>query len=162
MLRAGDPAPDFTLRNPFDVEVSLRDALEHSAIVLEFVRGTWDPDSRTRIAALAAEKLDLVDLGARSLVVTCERPDDARRFIETSEFALSLLVDRDREASRAYGVYKRFWYGAFGVARPATFVIDRCAFVRYAHVARAPIDSAELGDVVRVLGELRSDAQRGV
>jgi len=55
-LVQGDPAPDFTLKTPHDVEISLHPTLLKGPVLLEFIRGTWDPASRERIAELAASR----------------------------------------------------------------------------------------------------------
>ena len=142
--RDGDPAPGFTLSTPHGVSVSLEDLLEERTLVLEFIRGTWDPNAKTRLEELARVRTSFLELEGRIAVVTCERPGEAKRFLETGSEPRTLLVDTGGDTAKRYGVYQRFSYGAFGVARPSTWVIDRCGFVRMAHAGRSPIDAAPI------------------
>jgi len=48
----GSPAPDFDLRTPFGVVVRLTDCLREGPVLIDFIRGTWDPDARRRLKAL--------------------------------------------------------------------------------------------------------------
>lgn len=159
-LKPGDPAPEFNLRTPFDVEVSLRPLLEEGPVVLEFIRGSWDPEARKRLDELDALEDRLKEYRARSIVVSCERQSTAGSYLEAVSIRLALVVDSERQVSRAYGVYQRFSFGAFRLARPATFLVDRCGFIRYAHVGRSPIDVAPVQAILRSLDELRDEAAR--
>ena len=69
-LVQGDPAPDFTLKTPHDVEISLHPTLLKGAVLLEFIRGTWDPASRERIAELAASRDRFRELKGTPLVLS--------------------------------------------------------------------------------------------
>jgi peroxiredoxin len=158
--RSGDPAPEFELLTPWGVKVGLRECLLRHAALVEFIRGSWDPCSRERLLELTSSRERLEALGARALVVTCERASMARAYLELNPSSLTLLVDEAREASRAYGVFQRFSFGAFGVARPASFAVDRCGFVRYAHAGRSPIRAAPLEELLQALQAIEAEARR--
>ncbi|MBI4603421.1 MAG: redoxin domain-containing protein [Planctomycetes bacterium] len=160
-VQVGSSAPEFTLATPHGVEVRLTSCLVEGNLLLEFVRGTWDPDARRRLAALAEARERLRDLGAKVLVVACERPPAAARYLEERPLPLTLLLDETRAVARGYGVLQRFSLPRWNVARPASFVIDRCGFVRYAWVARLPIHAAPLEEVCRTLAELAGRRRGG-
>jgi len=159
--RSGDPAPDIRLATAFGVEVELHPLLVEGPVLLEFIRGTWDPDGRARLAELGTAGPELrARYRARTLAVSCESPETARRYLEGRPEALPLVLDEARRAARAYGVFRRFSWGAINVALPASFVIDRCGFIRLTHVGRSPIDCAPLDRIIGSLDALEAESSR--
>jgi peroxiredoxin len=150
-LKIGDPAPGFFLRTPHGVEVSLTACLLEGAVLVEFIRGTWDPDARRRLGALAAERERFREAGARIVVIACERPGPAASYLAAHPSPLTVLLDEDRRVARSYGVLQRFSLPLPNVARPASFVVDRCGFIRYAYVARLQVHSSDLEEVLAAL-----------
>ena len=159
-ISRGDPAPDFTLTTPHDAEVSLHPALRKGPVLLEFIRGTWDPASRERIEYLVRSKEQLAELAGALLIVSCEDRAGARKYLDDGTCPFSLLIDPLFEASLAFGVFQKFSWGAVNVARPASFIIDRCGFVRHCHVASSPIDAAPLDALLEKLLSLRKEELR--
>ena len=155
----GDPAPDFTLATPHGVEISLHPSLRKGPAVLEFIRGTWDPAARERITELAGEKQRIEDLGGNLLIVSCEDPGSAGSYLDTGTCPFSLLVDPAFEASRAFGVFQKFSWGAVNVARPASFIIDRCGFVRHSRAGSSPIDAAPVETLLEKFDALRKEEE---
>ncbi len=155
----GDPAPGFALATPWGVAVSLHACLRNGPVLVEFVRGTWDPNTRARLDELSALRASIgpspraVD-SVRVLAVSCERAESARRLLEAAPTSVSYLIDAQREIAKSYGVYRRFSFGAVRVARPASFVIDPCGFVRFARVAASPIDATPVDDLANAIARL--------
>jgi len=147
----GDPTSDFQLLTPFEVEVSLHASLLRGYVLLEFIRGTWDPNARERIAELTGIKPRLDERSVRPLLVSCERTETARAYLEAHSNPLTVLIDRTRSVSKTWGVYQRFSFGALHVARTASFLVDRCGFVRFAHVGRSPVDVASVDTLITTL-----------
>ncbi|MEM7232545.1 MAG: peroxiredoxin family protein [Planctomycetota bacterium] len=158
--RFGDPAPDFTAKTPHDIELSLGALLERGTLVVEFLRGTWDPNSRDRIFELSAARAQLAERNALVLLVSCEPIRQAKEFIEKGDLPLRLVADSDRELSRQFGVYQKFSFGAIHVARASTFIIDRAAYVRFAHVGSSPIDAAPLEKLLAELQAIADESKR--
>ena len=156
----GDPSPDFTLSPPHDVEISLHPTLRKGPVLLEFIRGTCDPTSRERIEYLCRSKEQLEELEGTLLLVSCEDLADARKYLDDGTCPFSLLIDPLFEASLAFGVFQKFSWGAVNLARPASFIIDRCGFVRHCHVGSSPIDAAPLEDLLEKLFALREEELR--
>ena len=123
-------------------------------VLIDFIRGTWDPDSRRRIQLLAAARDRFGEAKSRALIVTCERPGSVASYLEEEPCPLPILVDHDRRCARAYGVLQRWSLPVWNIARPSSFVVDRCGFVRFAYVAPLQIHSADLGEILRVLGKV--------
>ena len=68
------------------------------------------------------------DARIRVLVVAGEDPSAARRYLSEHPTPLTILLDGGRSVVRSFGVYQRFGMGAWNVARPASFLIDRAGF----------------------------------
>lgn len=160
-LQVGDSAPFFFLKTPYDVEVALAKRLLEGAVVLDFVRGSWDPDTRERLDALAGARATLEELEARLLVVACERAETLAGYLDKHPSPLTLLVDSTREVSRSYGILRRFSFPVLNIARPSTFVIDRCGFVRYSYVSRLSVHAAPLKEIYQALRDVRSTRAQG-
>ena len=157
----GDPAPDFTLATPHGVEVSLHSSLGKGAAVLEFIRGTWDPAARERITELAGAKEHIDELGGNLLIISCEDPGSAGSYLDAGTCPFSLLADPAFEASQLFFVFQKFSWGAVNVARPASFIIARCGFLRYCHTGSSPLDAAPLDELLGSLRSLREEEQTG-
>lgn len=156
----GDPAPDFTLSTPLDVELSLHPTLLKGPVLLEFIRGTWDPATRERIEELAASSDRFRDLKGTPLLISCEEAEGAGKFLEEGGCPFSLLIDVHFEASQAFGVFQKFSWGAINVARPASFIIDRCGYVRLSHVGSSPIDGAAVDGLLEKFAALKEEEGR--
>ena len=161
-LRPGDSAPEFFLRTADGAEMSLARCLLEGHLLVEFLRGTWDPDSRRRIAELEAARDSFRSRGADIVAIACEQARNMGLYLAERPTSLPLLADEERSTARAYGVLHRFTLPIPNVARPSSFLVDRCGFVRHAYVARLQIHSAPLGGILEVLDEMgRTEAPPG-
>ena len=137
-LRIGDSAPDFFLTTTTGVEVGLAACLLEGPVLLDFIRGTWDPDSRKRLKLLSGERDRFREARARAFIITCEHPGTAARYLEEEPSTVPVLVDYERRVTRSYGVLQRWSLPVWNIARPSSFVVDRCGFVRFVYVAPLP------------------------
>jgi len=158
MVKIGDSAPEFFLSTPYGVEIILAACLLEGPVLLEFIRGTWDPDSRKRLDRLARELPRFGEAKTRVITIACERAQTAARYLEEHPTPVTLLLDEDRRVARQYGVLQKFSLPVWNVARPSSFVVDRCGFVRYTYVAQLQIHSADIDEILEVLKKMeRSD-----
>ncbi len=159
-LKVGDPAPDIFLPAANGLEVSLRACVMEGPVLVEFIRGTWCPNGRGRLKALADSRAAFRDEGARILVVVCEKPDNVLRYLAASPSPLTILLDERRLVARAFGVHHRFGLGAWNIARPASFLIDHAGFVRRVFVAKLPIEAEPVASVLEMLRAIREEEAR--
>lgn len=125
MLEAGQPAPDFTLKDAAGNTVRLAD-LRGKKVVLYFYPKDMTPgctqescDFRDRHAALQAA-------GAVVLGISPDSEKSHQKFAAKYELPFTLLADPDNVAATAYGVWKeKSMYGRtyMGIER-STFLID--------------------------------------
>lgn len=86
--------------------------------------------------------------------VVGQRSEKVRRYVEAAGLPFDILVDDTRETMKAYGVWQRIGIDAWNIARPALFLIDRGAIVRYSFVASTqfefPTHEQILDEIVRL------------
>jgi peroxiredoxin Q/BCP len=125
MLAIGDNAPDFTLLNQDDEEVSLSD---HSGewLVLYFYPKDDTPGCTTEACDFTDELDDFVSLGSTVIGVSADSTASHRKFIKKHRIGIVLLSDPDKEVLKAYGAWgKKKNYGKEyeGTIR-STFIIS--------------------------------------
>ena len=91
---------------------------------------------------------------------SCEDPGSAGSYLDAGTCPFSLLADPAFEASEVFCVFQKFSWGAVNVARPASFIIDRCGFLRYCHTGSSPLDAAPLDELLGSLRSLRDEEDR--
>ncbi|GIH48117.1 peroxiredoxin Q/BCP [Microbispora rosea] len=124
-LQPGDAAPDFTLIDADDNEVSL-ESFRGKRVILYFYPAAMTPgctkqacDFRDNLGALTAQ-------GFVVLGVSKDKPAKLRQFRERDALTFPLLSDTGLDVHKAYGAYgEKTNYGKtiMGVIR-STFVID--------------------------------------
>jgi peroxiredoxin len=159
-LKAGDPAPDIFLPAANGQEISLRACVLEGPVLVEFIRGTWCPEGRKRLKELAAARGGFREERARILVVVCEDPRTVERYLAAHPSPLTVLLDQKRLVARAYGVHQRFGLAALNIARPASFLIDRAGFIRRVFVAKLPIETAPVEEILTALRGFEEERAR--
>jgi peroxiredoxin len=66
--------------------------------------------------------------------VLAQNRDAVRRYIEETGLPFDILIDERREMAKAYGVWHRVGIDAWNIARPAWFLIDRDAAIRWSFI----------------------------
>jgi len=63
-----------------------------------------------------------------------QKRDAVRRYIEETGLPFDILIDERREMAKAYGVWHRIGIDAWNIARPAVFLIEPDASIRYSFI----------------------------
>jgi peroxiredoxin len=66
-----------------------------------------------------------------------QQRDAVRRYIEETGLPFDILIDERREMAKAYGVWHRIGLDAWNIARPAVFLIDQDASIRYSFIGNS-------------------------
>jgi glutaredoxin-dependent peroxiredoxin len=85
------------------------------------------------------------------VVVLAQRSEPVRRYVEETGLPFNILIDGNREVSKAYGVWHRIGLDAWNIARPALFVIDRDRSIRYSFVARSQTEFPPQEEILAAL-----------
>jgi len=125
MLKMGDKAPEITLPNQDEVEISLRD-LEGKWIVLYFYPKDNTPGCTTEACEFTEALPDFDGLNAVILGISPDSPKKHSNFIAKKDLLITLLSDEDKEVCEKYGVWqlkKNYGKEYMGVVR-STFLIS--------------------------------------
>ena len=124
-LKAGDKAPDFSLRTDEGNTVKLSDFEGKSTIILYFYPKDQTPGC-TREACNFRDNLEKFnELGVKVLGVSVDDVDSHKSFKEKNNLNFTLLADPEKKVTKEYGVLNKF-----GVASRVTFVIDKQGIIK--------------------------------
>jgi peroxiredoxin len=65
-----------------------------------------------------------------------QRSEKVKRYVADNQVPVDLLIDDSRNVLTSYGVWRPDAPGGASVVRPALFLIDRAAVIRYTFVAQ--------------------------
>lgn len=156
-LRLGRPLPDFLAVEENGDPVRSTE-LHGTAAVILFVRGSWCPFCSSQVANLSAHYKDIVDLGARLILVTPKPLQTTRRVAEFFEVEFDFWLDADLGIAGQLGLLDvagvpedhRTQYGDDTVW-PAAVVVDRNGVIIYSKLSKTATDRPDPKDLVQVL-----------
>ena len=88
------------------------------------------------MAQLEPMKDEIAAMGAELTYVAAEKRTGIYKpgkFLEKNPISFPFLLDEDRTATKAYGVYHGLGMDALNIAHPATLIVDRARSVRYVY-----------------------------
>lgn len=125
MLTIGDKAPDFTLLNQEDQEVSRQD-FAGQWLVLYFYPKDDTPGCTKEACDFSHALDDFVDMNANVVGISTDSTQSHRKFITKHDITITLLSDPDKVVHKAYGTWgtkKNFGREYEGTIR-STFIIS--------------------------------------
>jgi len=138
MLKVGDKAPLFTLKNHNLEDVSLSNLIGKKNIVILFFPLVNTSVCEKELCSTRDSKKDYEDLDAEVLAISVDSPFALKLWNEKHKFNFNLLSDFNKEVAPAYGAfYDVFAPGKFdykGVAKRSAFVIDKNGVLQYVEV----------------------------
>ena len=154
MLKAGDPAPDFSLPNA-DMEMRALADFSGKNLVLYF----YPKDDTPGCTLQATEFSELLDAfeEAEALVIGISQDDcfSHQAFRDKFGLKIHLLADVEAEACTSYGVLQekeKHGIKVLGILR-STFIIDRHGIIRYARYGVSPGKHAQ--EILALVRSLR-------
>lgn len=157
-LRAGRSLPDFPAADESGNPIRSVQVIGSPTVML-FVRGNWCPFCTSQVKDLTKHYKDIVDLGAKLILVTPKPLETTRRVAEFFEVEFDFWLDDQLEAAKQLGLFMpagvpgdhRKEYGEDTVW-PTALVIDAAGIIRFAKLSRFIIDRP---DPKALLNELR-------
>ena len=158
VLRRGQPLPNFEVTTDSGDSIDVNTIVGTPAVIL-FVRGNWCPFCNSQVENLIVHYKEIVDLGARLILVTPKPQKTTQRVAEFFDVDCEFWFDKDLIAARQLGLLHasavpdghRDEYGNDTVW-PMALVIDSNGTIVYAEQSRTP---AERPDAKTLLDELR-------
>jgi peroxiredoxin len=169
ILQVGDKSPDFELNNALNKKIKLSTILQNGPIVLTWYRGGWCPYCNLNLRYLQNQLSQFSESGATLVALTPELPDRSLSTKEKNELNFEILTDFNNDIAREFGIVytlnnelKEFYnnfnkLGNFNGVNtnelpiPATYVIDKDFFIRYAFIDPDYRKRAEPSEIINVL-----------
>jgi len=157
VLQEGRPLPDFQAIDENGDPVRSTE-LHGTAAVILFVRGNWCPFCSSQVENLTVHYKDIIDLGARLILVTPTPLETTRRVAEFFEVEFDFWLDKDLAATRQLGLLQesgvpedhRKEYGNDTVW-PTALVVDANGIIRYTALSKFIADRPNAKTLLREL-----------
>jgi len=135
MIAAGEPAPDFTLRDQDGEEVSLADFLGRK-VLLVFYPQDFSPVCGDQLSIYQEVKPEIAEKGVELLGISVDHSWAHKAFREKLGIDTTLLADFEPkgEVARAYGSYLE----KLGFANRTLVLVDEEGTVAWTHEAPNP------------------------
>jgi peroxiredoxin (alkyl hydroperoxide reductase subunit C) len=136
MVDVGQPAPDFTLKDQDNQEVSLASFRGAKKVLLVFYPYAFTRVCGSELHALQADLGPFQNDDVQVLTVSVDTPYAHRVWAEREGFTFPMLADfwPHGTVAQAYGCFD----DVKGCARRGTYVVDRSGVVRWASVVAIP------------------------
>jgi glutaredoxin-dependent peroxiredoxin len=134
MLKPGDKAPDFTLRNSEKELVSLKQYRGQNVVLLFFPMAFTGVCTK-ELCDMRDSIADYARLDAQVLAVSVDSVFTLGKWKEEQKFNFPLLSDFNKTVSKKYdSLYKDFVFEMKGVSKRSAFVINKEGIIQYAEV----------------------------
>jgi peroxiredoxin len=104
-IKVGEKAPEFVLKNAFGEEISLKEELKKSPVILVFYRGAWCPFCNMHLHVLQQSLPQFKKYGAQLITITPQTPDKSAEQIGKDGYPFEVLSDLDSQAMKDYKLY---------------------------------------------------------
>ena len=102
--KAGDVAPEFSLRDPEGNVVNSVALLKHGPLVLSFYRGVWCPYCNMELQALEAAKPEFDKYGASLVAISPQTAPNSRKSVRQNKLSFPILSDVKGKVGAAFGL----------------------------------------------------------
>jgi peroxiredoxin len=173
--KAGDTAPEFTLKDPVGQDVSSRDLLAQGPLVVSFYRGVWCPYCNLELQALQAALPEITARGASLVAISPQTAPNSRKSQRENKLDFPILSDVKSEVAAAFGIRFALPQELVGLYRsfkndlptfnddpswvlpmPARYVIGTDGVIAYAEVNPDYTQRPDPSELLPVLGRLRA------
>lgn len=131
MLAMGARAPEFTLPDQDEHNVSLSTLLRHGLLILYFYPADFTPGCTREACVLRDLHAEILQSGLDVAGVSPQDPASHRAFRQKYQLPFTLLSDVDKSVIRMYDVRGPLGFGV----RRATYLIDQARYIRGAVLA---------------------------
>ncbi|MBI4946933.1 MAG: redoxin domain-containing protein [Bacteroidetes bacterium] len=154
-IAIGQKAPNFNLPDQDKNMVSL-EGLKGKNIVLLFFPAAFSGNCTKEMCQMRDELSFFNGLNASVYGISVDMIFSLAKFKETNALTFPLLSDFNKETIAAYDVrLESFVVGLKGVAKRASFVIDKEGIVRFAEVLPNPGDYPSFDEIKKALEVLK-------
>jgi peroxiredoxin len=155
MISAGEPAPEFTLRNQDGEEVSLSD-YRGRRVLLVFYPMDFSPVCSDQLSFYQEVKPQIAERGVELIGISVDHGFAHKAFQEKLGIDTPLLADFEPkgEVARAYGAY----IDRVGHANRSLILVDEEGTVEWVHESPTPLEIPGANVIFDALETVGSDA----
>jgi peroxiredoxin len=173
--KAGNTAPEFSLKDPEGNLVSSRELLAKGPLVVSFYRGVWCPYCNLELQALQAALPEIAARGASLVAISPQTAANSRKSQRDNKLDFPILSDVRSEIANAFGIrfalpdYLAEVYRTFGnnlpvinedpawvLPMPARYVIGTDGVIAYSEVNPDYTQRPDPSELLPVLDRLRA------
>lgn len=103
-LKAGDHAPEFTLKDTEGRDESSRELLTKGLLVVTFYRGFWCPYCNMDLQALQDALPAIAERGARLIAISPQKESNGRKWRRANKVTFPILSDLGNEVAARFGL----------------------------------------------------------
>lgn len=108
ILKEGDRAPEFVLKDPFGEKVSSKELLGKGPLVVSFFRGLWCPYCAEEVKALNEGYEAIKTEGAEMIAISPQTASASEKQMKDGDIQFSILVDEDNAVGKAFNLVYDF------------------------------------------------------
>jgi peroxiredoxin len=147
-VEVGQKAPDFTLKNQNEGDISLSNFKEKN-IILAFYPFDFSPTCTDEMSCFQLDLGKLKDANTDVLAVSVDSHWSHKAFADKLNLNYNLLSDFTKEASKKYGVLRKE-----GFSDRAYFIIDKNRIVRFKKIMDNPGTRLENQDLLNQIRKI--------
>ena len=148
----GSKAPEFTLTNQDRQPVTLSEQ-RGRPVVLAFFPAAFSSVCQKELCTFRDSMARLGEAKAQVFGISVDTFFTLKAFHDQQKFTFPLLSDFNKQAIRDYGVFNEDMIGLKGIAKRATFVIDKDGIVQHAEVLEDARNEPNYDAVFKALGQ---------
>ena len=150
-VAVGSKAPDFTLTNQDREPVTLS-KLQGRPVVLAFFPAAFSSVCAKEMCTFRDSMAQLGKANAQVFGISVDTFFTLKAFHDQQQLTFPLLSDFNKQVIRDYGVCNEDMIGLKGIAKRATFVIDKGGIVQHAEVLEEARNEPNYDLVFKTLG----------
>lgn len=100
----GDKAPDFTMKDATEKEISLTSLLKNGPVVMVWYRGEWCPYCNIQLEDIQSHMSEFEALGAQVVAISPQVPDRGMALQDRLNLKFHVLSDIGSKVAKDYGV----------------------------------------------------------
>jgi len=151
-VAVGSKAPDFTLTNQDREPVTLS-KLQGRPVVLAFFPAAFSSVCAKEMCTFRDSMAQLGKANAQVFGISVDTFFTPKAFHDQQHLPFPLLSDFNKQVIRDYGVFNEDMIGLKGIAKRATFVIDKDGIVQHAEVLEDARNEPSYDAVFKTLGQ---------
>jgi len=148
-IEVGQEAPDFTLKNQKEEDISLS-SFKGKNVILAFYPFDFSPVCTDEMSCFQTDLNKLKDENTEVLAVSVDSFWSHKAFAEKLNLDYNLLSDFDKEVSKLYDVLRKD-----GFSNRAYFIIDQKGIIKFKNLMDSPGNRLENQELITELQKLK-------